>query len=79
MVDGKKRKSYTEQNTATCSKVVLLSSRGDTDSECDKAATSVVREASLPKRWKSAKIVVISQLAVALDRTKVTDRPAAYV
>ena len=34
---------------------------------------------SLPKRRKAAKIVVTPQFAMALDKTKVTDRSAAYV
>ena len=81
MFDGKrKEKSYGKEVTAICSKLILLSSsnRGGSDSECDDIATSVVQEANLQRR-RPAKSVVTPQLAMALDRTKVTDRSAIYV
>ena len=76
----KERNTQSEESTATCSKVsILFSSSGGTDSECNKATTSIVQETSLPKCQKAAKNVVTSQLAMVLDRTKVNDRSAAYV
>ena len=72
----KERKTQSEEATVTCSKLVLISSSssGGTDSECNKATTSVVREANLPKRQIAAKNVATPQLAMARDREKVTDR-----
>ena len=74
------RKTQSEKEaTATCSKVVLFSSSGGRDSECDEASTSIVQEAGIPKRQRAAKNAVTPQLAMDLDKIKVTDRSAAYV
>ena len=75
------RKSRWEQKAiATFSTVALDSSSSgdDRESEDDESATSC-REAGFPKCRRATKNVVTPQLFMALDRTKVTDRSAAYV
>ena len=75
------RKSRWEQEAIETSSTVALdssSSGDDRESEDDESATSC-REAGFPKRRRATKNAVTPQLSMALDRTKVTDRSAAYV
>ena len=82
MIEKERQIQCEKDAIATTSKVELgSSSRGsDTDSTCDHdQATSAVQEASFPKRRRATRNVLTPQLAMALDRTKVTDRCAAYI
>ena len=75
------RKSRWEQEVIATSSTVALdspSSGDDRESEDDESATSC-REAGFPKCHRATKNVVTPQLSMALDRTKATDRSAAYV
>ena len=80
-MENERKTRWEREDIASSNKVVLdsSSSGGDTDSKCDKASTSADQESSLPKRQRASKNVVTPQLAMALDRTKVTDRSAACV
>ena len=80
-MESERKTRWKRKDIASSNKVALdsSSSGGDTDSECDKASTSAEQHSSLPKRQRATKNVVTPQLAMALDRIKVTDRSAAYV
>ena len=80
-MESERKTRWEREDIAFSNKVVSdsSSSGGDIDSECDKASTSADQESCLPKHQRASKNVVTPQLAIALDRTKVTDRSAAYV
>ena len=80
LLQEEKKSRWEQEAIATSSTVALdSSSSGDNrESEDDESATSR-REAGFPKRRRATKNVATPQLSMALDRTKVTDRSAAYV
>jgi len=79
--ERRRKKKRKNQATATSSKVSYeLSSSNDTDSEHDEAFTCSFQDSHTKlKRRRASKNIVTPQLAMALDRTKVADRSAAYI